>query len=157
MQNVFADSRLHFASHLLMWQVQDPAYCRATHKQHPLLFSHQGLDVTHRHTHKKKVGHGREWQQSRNTAERTEGCWAFRSGRSLAQSTVTTQHHNTPGLTHRTVLTDKHSARGDLIGWPEGEVGREDGVDMRVWVREQQRKLLPLVCVAVWMPRFLLS
>lgn len=35
----------------------------------------------------------------------------------------TARHHNTPGLTHRSALTDEHSAGADLAGWPEAEVG----------------------------------
>lgn len=143
-----AYSPLHFASHLLIWQVQDPAYWRATHKQHPLLFRHQGLDVTHRHTKKSRPW---KWVTAKQKEQSGAG-HSERSGRSLAQITVTTEHHNSPGLTHRELFwqTSFQQGRGGwLVGLRE-DVGREDGVDMRVC--EQKRKLLLWVCVIVWMP-----
>lgn len=80
-------------------------------------------------------------QQSRNTAGSTEGCWAFRVIRAipgLERSDNTTPQYSWIN-TQRTILTDKHSARVGLAGWPEGGVGREEGVDMRVCERERSR------------------
>lgn len=73
-------------------------------------------------------------QAQQRDAEHSE-----QSGWSPAQSMVSTQHHNPPWI--NTQRTDKHSAEGVEgrgggceAGWPEGEMGWEDSVDM--WVCE---------------------
>lgn len=84
-------------------------------------------------------------------AEQRDAGHSERSGRSLAQSTVTIPHHNTPGLTHRERFWQTSIQRPGWLAGLRGEVGREEGCwHESMWKREQQRKLLPLVRVTVW-------
>lgn len=96
----------------------------------------------------KKVGQNCDWKQSRNTADRTEGCWVFRAIRVF---TGLKRDHNTALQsswinTQKTILTDKHSMGGvGGPGWLAGLWVRGQCWHDSMWVCEieQHRKWLP--------------
>lgn len=74
--------------------------------------------------------------ETRQTEQRVAG-HSERSGRSLAQSTVTTQHHNTPGLTHRELFWQTSIQRGET--WLVGLRVRWGERTVLTWEYERER------------------